>query len=135
MSRQARVEIDWADGRHAFRLGIGELEELQEKTGAGPVEVLRRLFHGTWKVAEVREPLRLGLIGAGMNAAEALKLVNRYCGPGQLTDGVVPAMQVVNAALSGAPEEPVGNAAAAREAEAPASPTGASPSPPSTEPQ
>jgi hypothetical protein len=134
VSRDGRVEIEWPDERRAFRLGIGELEELQERTGAGPAEVLRRLYHGTWKVAEVREPLRLGLIGGGMSAADALKLVNRYAGPGQLMDAVVPAMTVVNAALNGVPDEPVGNGSAVEEAEGQASRKAGSPSPLSTEP-
>lgn len=138
MSRSGKVDFDWADGRHAFRLGLGELEELQERVDAGPAEVLRRLYHGTWKVAEVREPIRLGLIGAGTSAADARKLVDRYAGPGQLMDAVVPAMTVLNAALNGAPDETVGgsggNAAAAKEAEAQTSPTAGSPSPPSTAP-
>lgn len=138
MSRSGKVEFDWADGRHAFRLGIGELEELQEKTGAGPYELLRRLHSGAWRVAEVRETLRLGLIGGGMAADAARRLVDRYAGPGQLLDAVVPALVVLNAALAGAPDEPVGgpvgNAGAAKEAEAPPSPTAGSPSPPSTAP-
>ena len=139
MSRSARVAFDWADGHHAFRLGIGELEELQERTGVGPFELLTRLGRHAWRVADVREPLRLGLIGAGMPAVEARKLVDRYAGPGDLLDAVPAAMAVVNAALAGAPDEESsggagGNAAAAKTAEARPSPTAGSPSPPSTEP-
>lgn len=136
MSRTGKVAFDWADGHHAFRLGIGELEELQEKTGAGPFEVLRRLNAGTWRLAEVREPLRLGLIGGGATAADARKLVDRYAGPGQILGAVGPASAVIYAALVGAPDEetPGGNAGAAKEAEAPASHTDGSPSPPSTDP-
>lgn len=134
MSRNGKVEFDWADGRHTFRLGIAELEELQEKTGAGPYEVLRRLYAGTWRLAEVREPLRLGLIGGGMAAAEALKLVNRYAGDGDLLAAVLPATVVIEASLAGAPDEPVGGKVEGEEAEATPSPKAGSPSPRSTEP-
>ena len=133
MSRDGRIEIEWPDERRPFRLGIAELEELQERTGAGPAEVLRRLYHGTWKIAEVREPLLLGLIGGGMSAADALKLGHRYAGPGHLMDAVVPSMSVIYATLNGAPDEPVGNGAA-EETETTVSPKAGSPSPRSTAP-
>ena len=136
MSRSGKTEFDWADGHHAFRLGISELEELQEKTGTGPFEVLVRLARHTWRVADVREPLRLGLIGGGMAAGTARTLVERYAGPGQLLDAVPPAMAVLNAAIAGPDDEavaaPGGNGAAAKEAEA--TPPAGSPSPPSTDP-
>jgi hypothetical protein len=124
MSRSGKIELDWADGRHVFRLAIGQLEELQEKAGAGPLEVMRRLISGTWRVADVREPIRLGLIGAGMTPAEAVKLVNRYAGDGALLQAVEPAMAILGAALQAPKDEPVGKAAAA-EPEATADPMAA----------
>lgn len=107
MSRSAKIDLDWADGRHTFRLAIGELEELQEKTNCGPLVLLNRLFDGTWRTADVRETLRLGLIGGGMAPIPALDLVRRYVDdrPAWL-DNALLARAVVGAAISGIEDEP-----------------------------
>lgn len=70
----------FADGIYAFRLGIGQLVELQEKCKAGPPEVYTRLgqIPGRWMVEDVRETIRLGLIGADVKPEKALSLVTRY---------------------------------------------------------
>ena len=101
----------------SFRLGIGELRELQDLTGAGPSTVLARLMSnqpqanglrrpiaddypnghedpdfvadfnsyamlrsvgGDWRIDDIRETIRLGLIGAGMTTTDAFILVSRY---------------------------------------------------------
>ena len=46
-TRTARIEIDWADGTHAFRLAFRELIELDEKRQCGPFELLNRIQAGT----------------------------------------------------------------------------------------
>lgn len=59
-----RIVLPFGDGVYAFRLPFGPLvEELQEKTDAGPLEVYRRLVSGTWRRADVVETIRLGLLG------------------------------------------------------------------------
>lgn len=105
-NRNARVELDFADGTYGFRLAIGELEELQEKTGVGPYALLRRLLSNDWKIEDVRETIRLGLIGGGKEPVPAKKLVERYVD--QRSDWLNNAMlaqAIVSAALVGAPEE------------------------------
>ena len=59
-------EIVWAGGEHAFRLGIGELRAIEQKCDAGCAVVLMRLLSSAWKIDDVVQPIRLGLIGAGM---------------------------------------------------------------------
>lgn len=86
MSSDGNTTLDWADGTYTFRLGLGELQEHDEKISegrpmgypSGPLAVLSRLWDGTWKIADVRETIRLGLIGGGLPPANALKLVRRY---------------------------------------------------------
>lgn len=111
-NRNGTVDLDFGDGPHRFRLAIDELEELQEKTGIGPFVLLNRLIAGEWRVADVRETLRLGLIGGGMEPIEALVLVRRYVDerPAWLAH-VKLAQLVVMAALAGAPEEAPGKGA------------------------
>lgn len=136
-NRNAVVDLDFGDGSYRFRLGMGELEELQEATGVGPYNCLRRLLAGDWHVQDVRDTLRLGLIGGGLSANEALKKTRRYVDerPDWIRNATL-AIAVLSAALAGAPEEQSskkGDAPTA-EAEGASSPTDASPSAPSTEP-
>jgi len=78
MSRSGKFDATFGDGRHCFQLRLGELEELQEKCDAGPPLILARLGAGQWRTGDVRETVRLGLIGGGMKPVEALALVERY---------------------------------------------------------
>lgn len=105
MSRSARYVGAFGDGKHDFQLRIGELEELQELTDAGPEEVFHRISEGRWRVADIRETLRLGLKGAGMEPIKARALVDRYADTGQLADHKVLATAIIAAALVGAPDE------------------------------
>ena len=107
MSRSALFEGVFGDGKHEFQLNIGELEELQEKTDAGPEELFNRILQGTWRVADIRETIRLGLKGAGMDPMKALVLTERYAGPGHLAALKGLAQNIIGASLIGAPDEDV----------------------------
>lgn len=112
-NRNGRIELDFADGTYGFRLAIGELEELQEKTGVGPYALLKRLLVNEWRIEDVTNAIRLGLIGDGVKPTEALNLVRRYVE--QRSDWMNNAMlaqAIVSAALVGAPEEEPGKGAA-----------------------
>ncbi len=135
MSRNAAVRLDWADGEYAFRLGLGEIEELQEKCDCGPYVILQALAGGTWRIAMIRETLRLGLVGGGMAAPAALKLIRRYVDDKPWAHNVAHATAVLQAAVLGAPDgEQPGKAGAARAGVESISPTESSPSPPTTAP-
>lgn len=69
------IRLKWPGGDHPFALRLGELRRMQETCNAGPEEVLARLNLGTWRVDDIIEPLRLGLIGGGMPDGEAGPLV------------------------------------------------------------
>ncbi|MBX3543579.1 gene transfer agent family protein [Chelatococcus sp.] len=136
-NRNGAVELDFGDGARRFRLGMGELEELQEKTGVGPFRLVTRLLDGEWTVVEVRETLRLGLIGGGLEPLNALKLIRRYVvdRPDWVANAAI-ARLVVMAAIAGAPEEEPGKGGAPEAAsEEPNFRTVASPSAPTTEQQ
>lgn len=106
MSRSAAVTFEWADGEHKFRLGIGQLAELQEKCDAGPAWIYNRLRDESWRVADITETIRLGLIGGGMPAEKAGPLVRRYVTNRPLNDSVPVAMAVLAVLLVGVPDEP-----------------------------
>jgi hypothetical protein len=109
MSRTAQINLPWADGDYAFRLGIGELEELDDKLKIGPLPLYKKLVDGTWRAPEVRETLRVGLIGAGMKPVEAGRLVKRYVDdvPDWFENARV-ASAIVGAIFSGWEDEPLG---------------------------
>lgn len=105
MSRDASITLDWADGSYHFRLAWGELAELQEKCDAGPFVILNRLSSGTWKVHDISQTIRLGLIGGGLKPAEALKLTRKYVEERPPMENLVHAQVILSAGLMGAPEE------------------------------
>jgi len=121
MSRSARVDLKWADGNgsqnegaYRFRLPIKQMEELQEICNAGPQELLTRLRTGTWKLRDIREPIRLGLIGGGdATPAQALKLVERYVDERPLIENAAVAQAIVLAAVIGFEDDPPGESEAA----------------------
>lgn len=104
MSRDAKVTLPFDEARE-FRLGIGELEELQERCDAGPEELFNRLASDRWRVADIQQTLRLGLIGAGLKPIKAAVLVERYAGPAYLLDYRSHARAILFAAMAGAPDE------------------------------
>ena len=129
MSARADTTIAWADGDYLFRLAIGQLRELQDLCGTGPFAVFRRLQEGDWRVEDVRETIRLGLIGGGLAPERALILVKRYVDERPLMENLFTAQAVLIAAVIGVPEDPVGK----QPAEGDRTEETASPSPPSTE--
>lgn len=115
--RDARIEFDWADGTYSFRLAWGQLGELQEKCDAGPYVVLQRLHSGAWRIEDITNIIRLGLIGGGMEPSPALKLARRYVEDRPPMENLIPAQVILSAALMGAPEEPMGERDAANPSE------------------
>ena len=110
MSRDASLEVDFGDGTYRFRLGYRELAELQEKCDAGPTWILRRLSvpdaeNRGWRVEDIPNIIRLGLIGGGMAPTDALRFVRTYVEGRPLFESLLPAQAILSAALFGAPDE------------------------------
>jgi hypothetical protein len=110
VSRDASITLTWADGDYVFRLGYGELMQLQEACDAGPMWILSRLQMPTaenrgWRVQDVAHVLRLGLIGGGLDPIKALRLVREYVEARPPMESLRHAQAVLSAALVGAPEE------------------------------
>ena len=131
MSADGSTTLLWADGEHRFRLAIGQLRELQEKCDAGPGELLLRLTSHRWRVDDILQTIRLGLIGGGMSPTNALVLVKRYVEDRPWGENIVIAAQIIVAAVTGDPNE---ERDTSKKAEAATASTVASPSPLSMEP-
>ena len=108
MSRGGDITLTCWDGEHTFRLRIGELRTLQEKCDAGPAFIAGRLRDGSWLVDDIRETLRLGLIGAGVKQQAALSLVIEHVDGVPLAENVVTAHAVLMAAVYGVGDEVLG---------------------------
>lgn len=115
MSRAAEVRLKWPDKERLFRLRIAQLRELQEKTGAGPKELFDRVSIGAWRVDDIRETIRLGLIGGEETTViEALNIVERYVDDRPLAENVPVAQAILLAAIVGVEDERLGGNRPAR---------------------
>lgn len=102
------VEEFFGDAVHRFDIhahGFKFLSELQEKLSEGPMVTFRRLYSGQWRVEDIREVLRLGLVGGGMTPAEAHKLMTRYFEHSPLAEHAALALSVLSAAIVGRKSE------------------------------
>lgn len=105
MSKDGSVEMGWADGEYRFRLAIGHLRELEDKRGCSAIEVMDRLQARKWFVDDVREVIRLGLIGGGQTPDMARVLTKRYVDERPLLENCMQALIILAAALAGSPDD------------------------------
>jgi hypothetical protein len=118
MSFDGSIELTWGGDVRKFRLGIDELLALQEKRNSGPLEIVARLQLGAWRIEDITETLRIGLVGAGTGtpaeATGARDLVERNVRPGRITSNVLTALAILLTALQGDERDDVGKKKAAR---------------------
>lgn len=117
------IRLNWTGGEHDFALRLGELRALQDACDAGPEEIFNRLRLGTWRVDDVIEPLRLGLIGSGaMPSAQAGPFVSKIADQNPPIALKMTAFAILQDALLGPEDDPVGE----EQGEAPPRENGAS---------
>jgi hypothetical protein len=105
-SRSATLEnVFVGEGYFDLALRIGELIILQEKTGCGPYVLANRILTGEWRVEDVIETIRLGLIGGGMDHRMAFDIVTRHITAGNIFTYASTAGEVVLAAIMGVDDE------------------------------
>jgi hypothetical protein len=127
--RDASVQILFGGDERNFRLGIDQLIALEDVLDCGFRACLVRLLKDEWRVRDVREPIRLALIGGGSEPKKAKVLVDEFVVPGRFAYAHMVAKTILAAVLDDG-GEPVGKKVAA----APAPEGNASPLPPSSEP-
>lgn len=109
------VTIDWANGEDQFCLTqVKHVLDLEDKCGAGVREVMRRLEEDRWRYNDVRETIRLGLIGGGTPPDKAMVVVRRHVDGQAMAPNVLVAYAVLQAALIGVPGDEVGKSEAER---------------------
>lgn len=135
MGLKTEVRLDFAGERRSFNLSpIGCIKRLQDACDAGPQGVLNRLFDGSWRDHDLREPIVQGLVGAGMPQRDAQALVEKWVDPEPKQQFVPVAQAVLMAWLVGAEDEDLGEPKGEAETKSP-SPEASSGSPASTEPE
>ena len=103
------LELEWGDGLHKFALPIGQARELEDKRDAGLNRILQRLSGQDWKIDDIREVVRLGLIGGGqVKPADAHLLCVRYIDNRPFMESRLHAQAILMKALVGDPSDQVG---------------------------
>lgn len=105
--RDARIELPFGDDTYSFRLGYGELIEVQEKTDCGPFVLYERLRNFQWKVQDLYAVVRCGLIGGGMTPVDAMKLADRYVKQRPPMENHHLAFAILAAGIMGAADETI----------------------------
>lgn len=115
MSGDGSVVCEFGGEERRFRLRIGELRELQEKInerrGAhpiGPWSLLQLVIKGDAWPDDLREIIRLGLIGGGCRIELVGGLVKRYVDERPMRDSWSVAMLVLGKAIVGDDYDQVG---------------------------
>ena len=110
------VTLTWPGGQHGFRLRLGELRSLQEALDAGPEEIFNRIRLGNWRVDDLIQVIRWGLVGSGeKTASEAAMLVTPLFDLHPLSSFRIIALAILGAALTGVEDDQVGEPEGATE--------------------
>jgi hypothetical protein len=107
--RTTRITVNWADGEYAFNLGgIKPVRELEEKCNTGIGVLFQRITGQVFADVDIRETIRCGLIGAGMPAPEALKLVKTHVDDRPRFENLPVARAILYALMIGVDDEDAG---------------------------
>lgn len=105
MSRDARLVAEFLDGEeYVFRLAWGQWIRLQEERGVGPFVIFERLHGDAWLVEDIRDVIRFGLVGGGMDEISARKLVRTHVETQPPHLSLQLAQQIAAAGMLGAPD-------------------------------
>lgn len=105
----AEITINWIGGEHVFALKLGQLRALQTTCDAGPEQILNRIIQGAWRVDDLIEIIRLGLIGSEeFTAKEAGPFVTNLFSQHPIIEFKLPAQTALIAALVGVDGDDVG---------------------------
>jgi len=120
---QGLIRLPFGNGEYDFNVARHkQLFELQDKCGltgigeggeallipSGPKEIFNRLRAERWRECDVREPIRLGLIGGGMTPDEVGKLMREFIDDQALGEFVPLAGRIMFAACYGVQGDDVG---------------------------
>jgi hypothetical protein len=102
------MRLIWEGGEHDFALTIKELRALQDRCDAGPGHILNRFYSGEWRIDDVIETVRLGLMGGGIERQEAARLIKLHVEEKPLNLSVLLARVILSEFLNGVKDDPSG---------------------------
>lgn len=95
------IEAEFGDGTYRMGLRYADVVELEKLLGdVGPLVILQRLG-GPWQMQDIREIIRLSLIGGGMQPTKALALVRVYVEARPALENLALAYRVLATAING----------------------------------
>lgn len=113
MSADGSIELVWGDGPQRFKFGIGQWRELQENVNrrriaigapvVGPMGLLNQLRANDAWPDDIRDVLRIGMIGGEKKPSDVHRLMTHYFDPVPPLENMKPAFFVLMAALVGPP--------------------------------
>ena len=120
MSGDGKLELVWGSGEQIFAYGIGQWRALQENVNrrrlaigaplVGPMDLLNAVKANNAWPDDLRDIIRIGLIGGGMSPRDAhLEMTQHFDGAPPL-EHMKPALLVLMAGLAGPPGAPEGDA-------------------------
>lgn len=99
----AKITQPFGDGHYNFQLGWPEALEWEEKFGRSLFGTFNNMHrNGIYLLGDIKEIIRLALIGGGAKPVDALRLVERYVENRPLTENMTLALQILEAAFFGA---------------------------------
>jgi hypothetical protein len=98
----AAIYLDFAGRKRKFELRIGEIGELERVCLAGIGEINMRLLTERWRYDDIRETIRLGLMGGGASEMDAQMLIETYVDANPLRRHVGMAADILHALIEGA---------------------------------
>jgi hypothetical protein len=104
------INLTFGDAKYDFLFLADEWRELQRVTNVGPWELESRMVSNRCLYADIRETIRVGLIGGGMKPGNAVGLVDAHIGvkPGDLEAGRLVAIAAISHSLHGLDEDVAG---------------------------
>lgn len=101
MSAYGEITEEFGDGEHTFRLGYKEISQFEEKFDLAFMAFINRIAEGNAKIVEVREIIRLGLIGGGMEAPKTIPLLKAFVEEAPLADYMAVALKIAQSGAFG----------------------------------
>ena len=91
----------FGDAVYTFALTDAMVEELQHKTGVGIGALYQRVVASQFRVADIVEIIRCGLIGGGTTPETADRLVNAYAKDRKFAETFPLALDILDARWTG----------------------------------
>lgn len=102
MAEASTYTAFYGDAERTFALSPELVMELERKVGRGIGGLSRALFAGDFRLAEITEIIRLGLIGGATDPEEASALVAAYTAAQPIMESYALAVEILNARMLGA---------------------------------